>query len=77
MKYQGHEWMRPFSDIASDIAMSHFKTLRLVWAGAAIFAFSTGSALAQADCSLDTDPDTQIDLKIFDTLDDLPECERG
>jgi hypothetical protein len=52
--------------------MSHsFLTRRLVLASAFALTFSAGNAFAQADCSLDTDPDTQFDLMIFDTLDDL------
>ena len=45
---------------------------RLASASAVLLALTAGNAFAQAvDCSLDTDPDVKIDLRIFDTLDDF------
>jgi hypothetical protein len=53
--------------------MSHTSNRHcLASAWAVLFTLWAGNAAAQAvDCSLDTDPDVKIDLKIFDTLDDF------
>jgi len=45
---------------------------RLAAACTVLFTLWAANASAQAvDCSLDTDPDIKIDLKVFDTLDDF------
>lgn len=62
-----------FFEYIPETAMNYSSLTRhLVLAGAAVLSLSCSSAFAQAmDCSLDDDPDTPYDLKIFDTLDDL------